>query len=169
MKSENDIIDFGGGFHLGWWFGWFTNKSASWGGDECVTLDLTGVTSSPPPPPARPHGLSPVVVSFLPSAVMPTCSELQLGWLVGLWETLIVTFGGDLRELRFEESGGERCLTGTACTEPRLYRDMWTYIKCEHVCECSIGLALVWTTGKTSKHGHIVLNHCSLKQLPPPC
>lgn len=104
-----------------------------------------------------------VVFSFLPSAAMPTCSELQLGWLVGLWETLIMTFGGDLRELRFEESGGERCLTGTACTEPRLYREMWTYIKCEHVCECSIGLALLWTTGKTSKHGHIVLNHCVSK------
>lgn len=91
-----------------------------------------------------------VAFSFLPSAVMPACSELQL------WE---MTFGGDLRELRFKESGGERCLTGTGCTEPRLFRELWTYIKCGHVCECS----LLWITGKTSKHAHVVFNHCVSK------
>lgn len=85
-------------------------------------------------------------LTFCPFSRCPTLSELQLD--VVCWSVTdcgYMTAARDLRELSFEESRGERCLSGAACAESKLFWETWTYICCDYVwrSQCSTWLAVL--------------------------
>lgn len=52
-------------------------------------------------------------------------------WWAEVWQVVVMTDKGDLWELSWGGSGGERCLTGTVCSESELFRgNVGLYMVC---------------------------------------